>query len=265
MQADRTEQLIRARHIATTKLAGKSPQQRGQQKLHAALSWVYRWGWSSPTVLEQVGGAKRSGLAARLVRAGLLTATRTEAGGVLAGVPVTYLTLTAAGLQEVERLRTVLLPYSLDPSRVKQTQLRHDHLAQQLTISRLAGGQIVDFQTERELAVMSKAGVKQPDVVWHLDDGLKMGIEVELSSKWGRDLDGFVAGCVCALVGPMRSLNAIALFTDSPAILSRYQEAMTPGRQFGVWHKDERGHWQVNERRKVPAEIEGRFTCDLLS
>lgn len=249
-------------------LDGKSPRARGDEKMRVALDWVYRWGWSSPKIIEQIGGASRSGLAARLVKRGLLRATRTESGGGLKGIPEIMLTLTELGQQEVERTTDNsdnLLDYDRDPYRIDQLKLRHDTLAQQATAKALAAGTIQNFRTERELAQRSQKGFKQPDIVW-LVDGKRIGIEVELTAKWSRQFDQFVHSCLLSLSSNENKeprFHQILLATDSPAIKRRYEEAFTPGKSYDYWMKDGNGKWKVESARKVPAWVEGRFKCKL--
>lgn len=264
---DRTEQLQAARQVLATKLNGKSPRQRGAEKTNLALDWIYRWGWSSPRTIEQVGGAIRSGLAARLVKNGLLRSTRTESGGGVRGVPTAMLTLTELGLQEVERIRTELFPYELDPYRIRQDQLRHYQLAQTATANALARGAIAGFQTERELAEQSADGVKQPDILWHLPNGQRCAVEVELTAKWNRQLDQFVRGCLLSLAAPQGQrprFDLIAVVSDSPAILSRYKAAFAAGATYHVWNKDAASRWVQGEAKKVPEWGPGRMQWRLI-
>lgn len=134
---ERKTQLAAASATMAAKFPGRSARQRGDDKQRQALDWVYRWGWASPGTIEKVGGAERSGLAARLVRRGLLEETRTACGGAHKGVPVKILTLTQDGLEEVERTRNVLLPYEFGGGRVRQDGLRKFQLAQTVTIQAL--------------------------------------------------------------------------------------------------------------------------------
>jgi hypothetical protein len=261
-QYDRTEQLKNAREAAEAMMGDMSPRERGHQKTLWALDWVYRWGWSSPSTLETVGGAMRSGLAARLVRKGLLARTKTEAAGAIRGVPAYILTLTELGLSEIERHRESLLRYELDPYRVNQSQIRHYQLAQSATANALESGAIADFQTERELAEASQPGVKQPDVIWLMPDDSKIGVEVELTAKWDRRLDEFVRACWLAVTdtqtGPAR-LDKIAVVSDSQAILKRYRAACTPGAELGIWERDQSRHWIKAKTVKVPPSLQEKM------
>ncbi len=44
-------------------LGDRSPTEVGQRKIAEALLWEYRWGWSSPQVIDALSGAQRRGLA----------------------------------------------------------------------------------------------------------------------------------------------------------------------------------------------------------
>lgn len=259
---NRTEQLQNAREAAEAIMGDMSPRQRGHQKTIWALDWIYRWGWSSPSTIETVGGAIRSGLAARLVRKGLLARTKTEAAGAIRGVPAYILTLTELGLAEIERNRETLLRYEIDPYRINQSQIRHYQLAQSATANALDSGTIADYQTERELAEASQSGVKQPDVIWLMPDGSKIGVEVELTAKWDRRLDEFIRACLLAVTdtqaGPAK-LDKIAVVSDSQAILKRYRAACAPGAELGIWERDQSRHWIKTRTGKVPASLEGKM------
>ncbi len=259
---------IQAAHAArATRLGGLSPRARGEEKVAEALDWIYRWGWASPQTVDSLSGAKRRGLGARLVRHGLLVATRTQAGGAGHGVPSLILTLSPTGQAEVERHRTNLLPYNRDPYKIRQDQLRHYELAQRATAGSLLNGAITSFKTELETAQRSAAGQKQPDVEWTFPSGIKAGVEVELTAKWARDLDQFVLGCLSSLASseerPAR-YGLIVLLTDSPAIRKRYLQAFEPGRSFNRWQKNVRGHWEAVSKATVPDWVTDKILCKLI-
>ena len=247
-------------------LAGSNPTAVGQAKVRQALDWVYRWGWSSSSTLDSLSGAVRRGLSAKLVKLGLLQSTRTESGGAVRGVPQAILTLTKLGVSDVSRWREDLLPYEIDAYRIKQDHLRHYQLAQTATAKALADGKISNFFAEKELAQKSAAAVKQPDVLW-LVSGQKVAVEVELSAKWGRDLDRFVAACVQSLTkgsGGQSRFDVLALITDSPAIRKRYLAAFEIGASYALWMKDERGFWVKTGTAKVPDWVRGQVQCRLV-
>ena len=252
---------------ARAALDGRSPRQIGAEKQRIALDWIYRWGWSSPTLLDAATGGARSGISARLIKNRLLVATATEGSGVK-GTPNRILTLTPTGLDETERHCLNLINYEIDPYRIDQTKLRHDGLAQQATAKALKSKSIISFKTPKELAAKSTKETKQPDVLWITDDGLRIGIEVELSAKWERKLDQFVHGCLISLSPNHRdrinSVDEIYLITDSNAIIKRYSAAFTPGKEYDLWKKNERGFWVKNSDYKVPDWVKGKITCQLM-
>lgn len=246
------------------KWGGLSPVEVGQIKAQKALLWVYRWGWSTSTILEIVGGAKGSGLAARLVRRGLLKATKTEAGPA-AGAPVAILTLTQEGQNQCEKFienESDLLEYQLDPYRVDQSKIRHNELAQRATAKNLLDGSIVDYITEQMASAKSEKNVKQHDIIWICDNGEKIGVEVEISAKWARKLDEFVLSCIKSIHA--KKVNEIYIATDSKAIQNRYAVAFEVGHIFGKWEKSELGFSKKVGTYKVPDFMEGVVSCILL-
>lgn len=252
-----------ARAVLAERLAGKSPRARGMEKMHSALIWVYRWGWSTIAIVEQLSGNVSNGLAARLVKRGLLSRTRTESAGNVKGVPQWMLTLTELGQQEVERVIDELQPYELDPYKIRQDLLRHDAIAQAATVRNLNARVITGYLTERQMARQSKVGVKQPDILWLLPGGTRMAVEIELSGKWDRHLDQFVSSSLLGLSDQDR-FDQLAIVSDSPAIIRRYTTAFTPGAEFSIWKKDEQRRWHRTGVNTVPQWIEGKLVCQLI-
>jgi DNA-binding PadR family transcriptional regulator len=262
--------LVAARVVRATVLADKSPRARGDEKMLLALDWIYKWGWASPSTLDLLVGTVGRGLGTRLVKRGLLIKTRTQSGGGVKGVPASVLTLSQTGLEEIERIRESLLPYELDPYRIRQHQLRHYQLAQLATARNLLKGNLLkSYLTEKELSARSAAGIKQPDVVWILQSGAKIAVEVELSAKWGRDLEHFIHACIQSLSqaadGSRPRFDMVTISTDSRAIVRRYQAAFQPGSTYSMWKKDAQRRWVVASAAEVPAWVEGRVVCQLLS
>jgi hypothetical protein len=265
MQPQALERLAKARAA----MQGMSPRARGAEKAKVALDWIYRWGWASPNMLDLVTDGKRTGLAARLVRLKLVTSTKTESGGGVKGIPIFMLTLTQLGIEEVERWREDFFEYDIEPYRIDQTKLRHDQIAQTATMSALKNKTIYDFKTPREVAAKSAKEVKQADAIWIQNDGKRIGIEVELSAKHSRKLDQFVWSCIKSLQKTPNNpkpneVDAVALVSDSPAILKNYSDAFKVGETLQLWEKNERGFWSHGSTIKVPEWIKGKFVCQLI-
>jgi hypothetical protein len=263
MTPDALDKLAKARAI----LEGQSPRARGAEKQRIALDWVYRWGWTSSQILDLATGGGRAGIAARLVKNMLLRATKTETGGSVKGIPIHMLTLTETGLDEAERHREDLIKYEMDPYRIDQTKLRHDSLSQMSTANAIKNEIITGFKTPRELLAKSNKDVKQPDIIWVKKNGQRIGVEVELSAKWDRKLDLFVKSSLVSIstdAHPINKVDTILLVSDSKAIIKRYRDAFTPGAEFGLWAKNDRGFWTETKKIKVPPWAEGKITCQLI-
>ncbi len=255
-------QLAAARAVLSA--TGKSPRQIGEESRLAVIQWVYHWGYSSATSIQELLERTAAGYAQKLARQGWLQAVNTESG-----TPKCYFTLSELGLQEAERHAERLLRYpEIDPYRVNQKLIRHDLIAQYATINALNAGLAVDYLTDRMFNQSgNKAGEKIPDVVWVTVSGLHIGVEVELSAKWDRDLDQFVIGVIRALM-PQNDKPAkydrFAIITDSPAIKKRYSDAFQPDADLSIWKKDDRQHWVIDKTIKIPAWVISKVDFRLL-
>ncbi len=231
-------------------LGDETPQERCLTNRRIAVDWIYRFGFTSSQVLRQCLNKESSGWASVAVARGLLRSTRTESG-----VPPVIYTLSETGLELAHHHATRLLPYAeIDPYRVNQAKIRHDLLVQKLTITALREEVITKVSTERELNEGDQRGQKRADAIWHLPDGRRLGIEMELSAKWERKLDEFICGVASALDperGPDR-LDGFSIITDSEAICKRYRQAMRPGEPMRRWKKSARQHWVVDTEDVVP-------------
>ena len=241
-------------------LAGISPRARGKHKEHIALKWIYKWGWSAPSIIDHLAGNVGRGLASRLVKRNLLIETRTGNGGITKGVPSKILTLTRTGLNEVERQLNAdeLLPYELDPHKIKQDFLRHGMCAQKVTANVMHTDKFVGFQTEKEIQRIAEAGVKQHDVLWQIDTAM-VGVEIELTAKWGRAFDQFILGCVQSLESG--TIQQLFILSDAPAIVKRYKEALTGGKTINRWVQNNKRFWEVKGSITLPDGIERRVIC----
>ena len=244
--------------VAANYLDGQSPNQRSQEKRLRVLDWVYRWGWSSADIINTVSGQATKGYAAKLVQAGLLRETLTSSVHLKR-----FFTLSADGLAEIERNITRLLPYpEIRPLRVRQEMIRHQMMAQRLTLEFMKYGPVDDFITERMYPDQEdKAGVKRPDMIWHCRDGQVIAVEVELTSKWGRQLDEFILKMNHST---SKYSAGYVVFTDSPAICKRYSAAMAEGAPVSTWEKDDRGYWRVCGIQEIEAAFASRVQVRLI-
>ncbi|RQY17967.1 hypothetical protein DF105_29160 [Burkholderia stagnalis] len=245
----------RAQAAARERLGSMSPRERGVEKTKAALTWLYRWGWSSPTLIDRIGGNKSGGLCARLLKAGLVQRERTAAGGVALDVPVWIITLTPLGLQEIERFERQLVMYEPEIVRVRQEQIRHDYLVQLETIKRLDRGEIHGFNTPLQLRARSEDGVKQPDAIWLTPENCRVAVEMELTAKWGRHFDQFIVRLLRGVRLNQEANNlfdSVLILSDSPALLERYEAALQPGNTVQIWTQTKDRKWVEQRMSKVP-------------
>lgn len=255
-------QLAAARAVLAA--TGKSPRQIGEESRLAVIQWIYRWGYSSATSIQLLLGRTVAGYAQKLARQGRLQAVNTESG-----TPKCYFTLSELGVQEAERHAEVLLRYpEIDPYRVNQKLIRHNLISQHATINSMHAGLAVDYLTERMInQAGNQPGEKIPDVVWLTTSGLSIGVEIELSAKWERDLNQFVLGVIQALSSKNdkpAKYDRFAIITDSPAIKKRYSDAIQPETPLPLWKKDDRQHWVIEKTTKVPDWVISKVDFHLL-
>jgi hypothetical protein len=229
---------------ASDYLDGLSPVAKGNINRLAVVEWLYRWGYSSSPILQQLLKKQATGYAAAAVKSGYLIQIKTDSGS-----PKYIYTLSESGLQLATRNSMQLLRYpEIDPYRINQYQIRHYLLAQKAALNALQKNQITSYLTERMIdGKGDQLGVKRPDVVF-LTGGEKIGVEIELSAKWDRKLDQFLLGIANAFAHDGYQLFMI--FSDSPAVLERYKNALEE--PINRWEKDGRGHWTVKEKYTFP-------------
>ena len=120
-------------------------QEIGIEKTEKVLKWTSKQGWSTPSIIDNLGGGGR-GLCARLIRHGLLTAKKT-ATGAIAGFPAKFVRVTPLGMTMVHNdsteseSETVSLKSKKKSKKEKDPtpqNLRHDVLVQKITLNILA-------------------------------------------------------------------------------------------------------------------------------
>jgi hypothetical protein len=182
-----------------------------------------------------------------------------EAAGGVKGIPHQILTLTPDGVAEVETDldEADLLPYPVQGARlIAWRQLRHDMLVQRWTAQKLAAGKIRDYQTPREIAERSEAGVKQPDAVWILPKGARVAVEAELTAKFARELDQALLGILRGVMPasgnqPGGPYDLAAILSHSPGLLERYRRALTPGATIAKYERNSARHWVATGKTVV--------------
>jgi hypothetical protein len=225
-------------------LDGMTPRQKGIQNRLAVVDWLYKWGYSSAPLLQQLLKKQATGYAAAAVKAGYLIQTKTDSGS-----PKYIYTLSESGVQLATKHSNRLLRYpELEPFRINQALIRHQLLAQKATLTALQSNLIQGYLTERMIdEIGDKLGVKRPDAVF-LKEDKKIGVEVELSSKWDRKLDQFLSGIGSAFAN--KSYDLFMIYSDSPALIERYKAALNE--PITRWQKDDRGHWKAESQVYFP-------------
>jgi hypothetical protein len=243
---------------------GKSPRELGRDSLLKVIEFVYRFGYTSSDNINQLLERTKGGYALRLVKQGYFVATRT-----LSGRPEFIYTLSEMGIQEAVRHSSTLYRYSeKDPYKINQQFIRHNLLVQKLTVNAINARVIDDYQTERMFdEAGDKLGIKRPDSVWITNNNIQIAVEVELTPKWARDLDGFILAIITSLESTQKRaarFNRFILCSDSRAIIDNYSIAMQPNVPLKLWEKNQRGHWVVVSTISIPSWLIEKIDFKLL-
>jgi len=243
---------------------GKSPRQLGKESRQKVINWIYQWGYTTTNICKLLLNRTSGGYMGKLTYQKWLCETNTKSG-----FPSSYFTLAPLGLEEAERHANSLLKYlEIDQYKVNQQKIRHDLIAQKSTLQALNSNVIVGYETEKmNFKDGDKSGKKRPDVTWITNSGLRLGIEIELSAKWDRDLDQFVLAIARALKSDGNdkpSYNRFVIISDSPAIIKRYRAAIQPDAPLSIWTKSSRGHWEIINSIKVPTWLIHKVDFQLL-
>lgn len=241
---EKNEQLRIAR--AKLKERGLSPTKLDKINRLKTLDLIYKWGYTSSNIVQNLLGVTKGGYLQKLAEQGYLKSARIEA--VRADLPKAIYTLTSLGLEEAERHAHQHIRY-IEINGFKQDKIRHNLLAQQVTINAMNEGVIDDYLSERMLATKDTSGKKRVDVAWSKAD-INIGVEIELSKKWERDLDDFVLKIITAIQSG--KYNRFLIFSDSPAIISAYSSAMKAGENLRIWKKDQKLFWRVEKTETIP-------------
>lgn len=246
---------------AKLKAAGKTSRQVGAEKTFKALHWVYRWGWSYPFILDQIASPGRRGLTKKLVDQKLLASFDCPGAGGKKGLPHSVVCLTEDGqmIVENELQEDAFLSQNLTDD-IPWHQLYHDASIQRSTALHTG---LAEFRTPKEIAEKSAKNVKQPDAIWILEGGLRIGVELELTAKKkGREFDQTILALLSSVdpKGNPHSLGTITII-GSAGILQNYKRRLTPGEIINTWERDQSRRWIESEKKEeVPSWVDSHFS-----
>lgn len=251
--SDARRESVQRMLTAAKKMAdgGKSPRARGIEKVTEALRWIYIWGWTTSVILGHVTGTVRGiALVKRMEKNGWIKRVPIRIASHFRIVPCDVVTITHEGIAELTTLLGELPRTTKSPwiGRVPKKDLIHDLLVQQLTLEymgRIPGanldpvifqehGLVKEFLTPLH-PLVDTGESKKPDAIWGTEDGCTFAVEVELSPKWDRELDQFVAGHLQLQTKEQNAVWGLVVFFTSERTAKRYRQAMLPGAQVQPW------------------------------
>lgn len=242
-------------------LASCSPLERGRQKDMAALLWLWRWGWSTATTTD-LAITKQRGVVKRLVDRKLIAYHPTE-GMREMYYPARLAMITKKGYEYLGQEHDLSAMRRPTLENVPTHQLRHDHAAQFWTAKKLSEGVIKDYITPREMARKSTNGAKQPDVIWIMPDGSKIGLEIELTYKKAYEKHMMVSKMTALLESG--AVDSIIIVTRSEATAKEFLRLIAPGAVRARWRRWQRKYELVDGVDDVaPGWLIDKITIELL-
>ncbi len=259
---------------AKAALNGRSSRDVGREKITKALLWIYRWGWSSPAMINLVGGGNQRGLPSRLAAQKLIE--RTDTNVVREGVPGAILTLNNAGLDWVfeqtsgtdDEQYLHLSDYPSDPHPAPD-YIKHG-LGCQLLASRLVAADQQLVATDRELPRgPASKGAKVPDFI--ISNGKdRIAYELEYSRKNPHEYARGALAIIAALSksSPLPEEYRVDRFmfcSMSDVLLNKWRSLLTENVAIPVYEQDASRHWKETGKTKhCPAWVEKQVTYLLL-
>lgn len=229
-----------------------------QRKIEA-LDWIRRAGISFPIIIDQIDGAKTKKLTEKIVRDGFVKKTRVYAPYQVEEAPKYFLTLTLSGLKLIDQINIYNFNYKEKSRKIDLEEIQHAFITQNLTINALNAKKIKNFKTEKEIGRKSESSMKQPDCTWFLENGKRIGLEVEISEKRGDRFGHFVYSCQKAIKNS--ELDFILIFGIKDTLLQKYQAAFELGQIIHEYKWDGSKKYIKGREIEIDQTLDGRILC----
>lgn len=242
-----TQQALPVRQSAKH-VAQNVGQKNGMTTEELLIVWLYLWGFSIEKIASYAAGSSpdaQRGLLARLERKGLTQRVESPRSKSL----YIYL-LTNTGVEKAQSLVDVDIKYDTNPARVNHNKINHDLATQLLTSLRIRD--IDSYISERQLRGQFTKG-KVVDAIWGV--GQKTGIECEVESKSGSDLDKMLVG-LCQSI-EQGVLYAAIVFMTNYERADRYKVRLKE--TMGIWHIKNGQKPQRTGEYTAPTEVVSRI------
>ncbi|MBU2918071.1 hypothetical protein KO505_08865 [Psychrosphaera sp. F3M07] len=160
-----------------------STQARHKAKLYAMLDWIYRFGFTSPSVIEILLGLDRSvvnRLLRKYTREELLEEVKT-----FACRDRRVFLLKPKAVRMLEELHQQNLKYTIKASSLNHKQLTHDLMAAAVVAEGINTGKYSFFITEREQTSEGLSKARRFDALaFEVESNELIAIEIEASNKF---------------------------------------------------------------------------------
>jgi len=212
----KTPETVSKRNPRGSLPSGTTPKDRGRQKLCNVLQLIYQWHVTAAPLVQQFLGTTESTYLTELEKKGLVK--HLKAPTLLCGRA--YM-LTSEGVNAAATELGAELPYSVHPSSVSHSLLKHDLAVQRYGILAQRAGHRV---TSGRFLSAEKKG-KIPDaLVYPMGTDQTYALELELSGKWNAELEQTLNSHLASLTDGR--WQKVLYVSNSEVLLQRYAERL---------------------------------------
>lgn len=230
--------------------SGLSPRARSDQKVCSVLALIYNWHVTAAPLVQEHLGTSETNYLVELEKKGLVR--HFNCPTLLCGRA--YM-LTADGLNAAAVATGIERRYSLHPASVSHTLLKHNLAAQRAGIRLAKEGHRVE--SGRQLSVT--IGGKIPDaLIYPKDSGKTVAMELELTDKWGDELEQALNAHLVALNNG--EWSGVYYASNDQKLLENYKKRLEkPIRDWWQSQSDDRPKWMSGEQREVSDKQQAKF------
>ena len=228
-------------------LPGQTPKRRAMEKLTMVLVWIYEWHTTVSPLITALLGTTETTYLRELEKKGYITSFR--APSLLCGRA--YM-LTRDGVNAAASVLGKELRYSIHPSSVSHSLLKHNLSAQRFAIeARRQGLKAVPCRDSTPI------NGKIPDAFIEVQSS-RFAIEIELSRKWDSELEQALNGHISAI--SRGDWAGVIYVSNSATLLKGYEERLeSPIPDW--WQSTSHGPklWMRGDPQVVEDEMRAKF------
>lgn len=202
-----------------------------------------KWHYSSSAIVRELLGTTETNYLPQLLKKRYVRAV--PAPSLLCGK---IWMLSQDGLAAATQAAGIEISYDLRPESISHANVKHTLAAQRAILGLRAQNIVHEFHPERLIGRPDLRGQKRPDVECvNVERNVKIAVEVELSPKFGRELDMSLIAIVEGL--RLQIFDCAIYVSPHQATLDRYRQAINV--DIPEWWKPETPNKWIRSNRSI--------------